>query len=110
MSRKTALSIVILASLVSTADFLQCYVCAGDRCTDKPMSCPPLQDRCLKMETGKEGAFIKSCGLQAACDINIEAAGLKTLCCDTDLCNGAGTVGKNLLLLLVPLASIFVLS
>ncbi|XP_031426661.1 CD59 glycoprotein-like [Clupea harengus] len=102
MSLKIAL---VLASVLSTADFLKCYNCAGDQCTDNPLTCPQGFDRCMISNTAVGTA--KACGSQALCNV---AQQLKVNCCEEDLCNGAGTIGKNLLLLLVPVASIFVLS
>ncbi|KAL2079232.1 hypothetical protein ACEWY4_024976 [Coilia grayii] len=109
MSLKTAFTILVLASMLSTADFLKCYTCAGDHCTDSPVTCPAGADRCLKTSTAIEGAFTKTCGYKAQCDMEIPLIQVKTYCCDWDLCNGVGTVAKNLLLLLVPMASIFLL-
>ncbi|XP_063043302.1 CD59B glycoprotein-like [Engraulis encrasicolus] len=100
------ITMLLLASMLATADALQCYGCANEQCST--MTCPPGTDSCLKAVQSSTGNVMKSCGLKAAC--NVEGAGIKTYCCEGDLCNGAGTVGKNLLLLLVPLASIFVLS
>ncbi|XP_063042524.1 lymphocyte antigen 6D-like [Engraulis encrasicolus] len=110
MSLKSAVTILVLASMLSTADFLRCYTCAGSYCTDTPTECPSGVDVCLKTATAIEGVYTKSCGHKSQCDVEIPLIKVKTYCCYTDLCNGAGTVGKNLLLLLVPLASIFVLS
>ncbi|XP_031440842.1 uncharacterized protein LOC116224629 isoform X2 [Clupea harengus] len=113
---------LVFVSVLSTADFLKCYNCAGEQCTDNPLTCLPGLDRCMKTDTPL--GTVKACGAQAACNV---AQQLKVDCCEGDLCNGpgtlekilqhlwpvksgAGTIGKNLLLLLVPVASIFVLS
>ena len=116
-------------------DFLKCYNCAGEQCTDNPSTCPSGfgLDRCIitsesaplhrhiksifftkKLVLGhlfllpdSPLGTVKACGAQALCDV-LQHPTVK--CCDKDLCNGAGTIGKNLLLLLVPVASIFVLS
>ncbi|XP_063042410.1 CD59 glycoprotein-like [Engraulis encrasicolus] len=106
--KSSSLLILLLATMLATADALQCYVCGDAQCsTTSRMTCPLLMDSCLKT-VHKTGAVLKSCGLKAACDVPVPDP--KTYCCEGDLCNSAGPVGKNLLLLLVPLASIFVLS
>ncbi|XP_062372655.1 ly-6/neurotoxin-like protein 1 [Sardina pilchardus] len=105
MFLKITLIMVILVSMLSITDSLKCYTCAGSKCTE--MTCPPTADRCLKIETSEKGVFGKSCAPKAVCDVK---GPFKTWCCEGDLCNGAGTIGKSLLLLLVPLASIFLLS
>ncbi|XP_062372656.1 xenoxin-1-like [Sardina pilchardus] len=102
MSLKITLIMVILVSMLSITDSLKCYTCdAGSQCTE---TCTPPADRCLKMNIA--GMITKSCTTKALCDVKTP----NTWCCEGDLCNGAGTIGKSFLLLLVPLASIFLLS
>ncbi|XP_063049866.1 ly-6/neurotoxin-like protein 1 [Engraulis encrasicolus] len=98
---------LLLATMLATADALQCHVCNRKDCFPSPITCPPGTDSCIKA-VHVTGAVLKACVPKTFCDE--EEPNMKRYCCDTDLCNGAGTVGKNLLLLLVPLASIFVLS
>ncbi|KAG5261079.1 hypothetical protein AALO_G00299790 [Alosa alosa] len=106
MSLKITLIMLTLASMLSTADFLKCHLCGGSQCSE--ITCPPGADRCIKMETPEKGVYGKTCATQQVCDAKTPE--LKKWCCEGDLCNGAGTIGKSLLLLLVPLASVFVLS
>ncbi|XP_063043299.1 CD59 glycoprotein-like [Engraulis encrasicolus] len=105
MAGKISLIVLLLATMMATADSLRCYLGANGQ-YDKT-TCVAPYDTCIKaVREGK--SVVKSCTVKSVCDV--ELPGTKHYCCDTDLCNGAGTVGKNLLLLLVPLASIFVLS
>ncbi|XP_063063161.1 CD59 glycoprotein-like [Engraulis encrasicolus] len=108
MSVKMApLLILLLASMLATADALQCYSCTPCP-TPEVTNCSAAYDSCLKTVHEPTGIVAKSCGLKAACAVDIPD--MKSYCCEGDLCNGAEAIGKNLLLLLVPLASIFVLS
>ncbi|KAL2080483.1 hypothetical protein ACEWY4_024276 [Coilia grayii] len=100
---------LLLASMLATADALQCYACADLLCsTTSATTCPAPADHCVKAVHDMTSIVLKSCGVANMC--NSKEPGLTTYCCKGNLCNSVGAVGKNLLLLLVPMASIFVLS
>ncbi|XP_063043298.1 CD59 glycoprotein-like [Engraulis encrasicolus] len=104
--------VMLLLAMLATTDALQCHSCLGCP-TDKNMTnCSAPFDSCLKAEVLREGIVIvgKVCGMKTHCDVEPAVPDAKLYCCSEDMCNGAGPVGKNMLLLLVPLASIFVLS
>ncbi|XP_041868411.1 prostate stem cell antigen-like [Melanotaenia boesemani] len=89
------------------AGCLRCYTCVFPAispldCLKFPLECPAGQ-RCLSSEaTGKRGGiqltiYEKSCAVSTQCGLNGQkySAGVyfnyTNDCCDTDLCNGAGS-------------------
>ncbi|XP_056876756.1 sperm acrosome membrane-associated protein 4-like [Takifugu flavidus] len=101
------LVMLLLCSLPLAAP-LQCYTCVFPAispldCFKFPQECPAGQ-RCLSSTaTGRRGSlqvsmYEKSCAVPSQCGVSGQkyASGLyfnyTNVCCDTDLCNGAGSV------------------
>ncbi|XP_063043300.1 lymphocyte antigen 6C1-like [Engraulis encrasicolus] len=97
--KSSSLAMLVLASMLVTADALQCYVCSDKECSaSSPKTCSAKEDRCVTRVL-ESGAVLKSCGTKAFCDVKIP--GSKTQCCVEDLCNDTRRAGK--------MASVFVL-
>ncbi|XP_037549029.1 sperm acrosome membrane-associated protein 4-like [Nematolebias whitei] len=105
---RLALLIGLLACLPLAA-CLRCYTCVFPAispmdCLKFPLECPAGQ-RCLSSEaTGRRGViqmtiYEKSCAVPTQCGLSGQkyASGINfnytNNCCDTDLCNGAGSIG-----------------
>ncbi|XP_030268482.1 prostate stem cell antigen-like [Sparus aurata] len=106
MSRSQLL--IVLVCCLPLAASLQCFTCVFPAissldCLKFPQECPAGQ-RCLSSTaTGSRGSlqvtmYEKSCAIPSQCGVSGQkyASGLyfnySNVCCDTDLCNGAGAV------------------
>ncbi|XP_049457883.1 prostate stem cell antigen-like isoform X1 [Epinephelus fuscoguttatus] len=98
---------IVLLCCLPLAACLRCYTCLFPAispmdCFKFPQECPAGQ-RCLSSTaTGRRGAlqvtmYEKSCAVPSQCGVSGQkyASGLyfnyTNICCDTDLCNGAGS-------------------
>ncbi|XP_036448107.1 urokinase plasminogen activator surface receptor-like [Colossoma macropomum] len=65
---------------------LKCYECEGLICALQPVTCPSPEDQCFTKTTTKHMVLThtaKGCSTKTECDKT------GTVCCGTDLCNGA---------------------
>ncbi|KAJ8378948.1 hypothetical protein AAFF_G00233130 [Aldrovandia affinis] len=89
----------------------KCFTCLSEDCTGTTQ-CLGSENRCIKssVSTGGHTMIVKGCASQSICAGSLNAQvgdiAVNLSCCQGDLCNNALRVGQNVLLLLVPLASI----
>ncbi|KAG1955330.1 cytotoxin 7-like isoform X3 [Pimephales promelas] len=97
-------SVVLLFISLTGGYSLKCYSCTSVLTAGScgvNITCPDGQTSCISttIESPNGSATTKGCAVCAPG--TVEAAGVKTRCCNTDLCNAADGVYKGSFLLLV---------